>query len=308
MTDQNELIPLLLGDILRHHRQKKGLSLVQAAERSRIRVSVLAAIEDSETSAIPSVYLRGYIRNYARYLGADPVELEALINKVRGAEPAVQTIFEVECRRGFTEKWLKFASYVAASALIGTLAWQFTYEAVRFSQGEGQRLSAVSPNNDDVIAGPGAPAAAPRPANMHLNASIAAIEVLRQGDDPAALPLAQAAWAAIDAPPDDARQRNLALSDGNHSLAIRTSADTWVEITDLSGEQLEMDLLRGGSMREYSGRPPFRVIIGRASAVELKMDDEAVDLGPHTRGNVARLTLGTGVQIEAASQVNAETH
>jgi hypothetical protein len=33
-------------------------------------------------------------------------------------------------------------------------------------------------------------------------------------------------------------------------------------------------------------------MIGRASAVVLSMDGEAVDLGPHTRGNVARLVLG----------------
>jgi hypothetical protein len=33
-------------------------------------------------------------------------------------------------------------------------------------------------------------------------------------------------------------------------------------------------------------------MIGRASAVVLSMDGEAIDLGAHTRGNVARLTLG----------------
>ncbi|MDT8319177.1 MAG: DUF4115 domain-containing protein [Xanthomonadales bacterium] len=308
MTDQNELIPLLPGDILRHHRQKKGLSLAQAAERSRIKVSVLAAIEDGETSAIPSVYLRGYMRNYARFLGADLVELEAHISRVRGAEPVVQTIFEVDRRRGFTEKWLKFASYVAASALIGTLAWQFTHEAVRFSQGDGQRMSSADPNQDGAVGSLATPTIPPRSANTHLNASIASIEVLNQGRDPVVPPLAEAAWAAIDAHPEDGTQGNEALSDGSHSLAISTSADTWVEIIDSDDAQLEMDLLRGGSLREYSGNPPFRVMIGRASAVELKMDEKLVDLGPHTRGNVARLTLDADRLIEAAPQANAETH
>ena len=74
------------------------------------------------------------------------------------------------------------------------------------------------------------------------------------------------------------------MEGSEHVLAVRTSADTWVEITDLTGKQLEMDLMRGGSVRQYSGQPPFRVMIGRASAVELKMDDQLVDLGPHTRG------------------------
>jgi len=32
-------------------------------------------------------------------------------------------------------------------------------------------------------------------------------------------------------------------------------------------------------------------MIGRASAVVLNLDGTTVDLGPHTRGNVARITL-----------------
>jgi cytoskeleton protein RodZ len=74
-------------------------------------------------------------------------------------------------------------------------------------------------------------------------------------------------------------------------LSITASADTWVEIADAAGNQLELDLIRAGSSREYNGQAPFDVKIGRASAVVLNMDGNAVDLGPHTRGNVARITL-----------------
>ena len=64
-----------------------------------------------------------------------------------------------------------------------------------------------------------------------------------------------------------------------------------MEISDAAGDQLELDLIRAGTSREYQGQAPFDVMIGRASAVELNMDGKAVNLGPHTRGNVARLTL-----------------
>jgi cytoskeleton protein RodZ len=76
-----------------------------------------------------------------------------------------------------------------------------------------------------------------------------------------------------------------------HNLSISTSADTWIEIADAAGNQLELDLVRAGSSREYNGQAPFDVKIGRASAVVLNMDGTAVDLEPHTRGNVARITL-----------------
>ena len=45
MTNQRELIPKLPGDVLRHHRDRLGLTLEQAAEQSRIKLSTLSAIE-----------------------------------------------------------------------------------------------------------------------------------------------------------------------------------------------------------------------------------------------------------------------
>jgi hypothetical protein len=91
---------------------------------------------------------------------------------------------------------------------------------------------------------------------------------------------------------------------GARRLAITTSADTWIEIHDGEGGQLELDLIRAGSQREYHGSGPFRVMIGRASAVVLSLDGEAVDLGPYTRGNVARLTLGD--EARAGDEATAE--
>jgi cytoskeleton protein RodZ len=270
MTSQKELIPMRPGDILRYEREQKGLTLETASAQSRIRLSVLNAIESGETGEIPSVYLRGYIRNYARYLGVDPEDLEDHMQHVQGAQPEVQTVFTAGGNRGNSEKWLKASSYLAASVLIATLAWQFTHEAVRFSQGDPQ----ISPS-------------AGGDTESHLNASIESVEVLKQNGNLQAGTAAGQAWAAIGEQVDSEP-----LSAGHHSLAVATSADTWVEIFDSEGEQLEMDLIRAGSHRQYTGQGPFQVMIGRASAVELVMDGEAIDLGPHTRGNVARMTLG----------------
>ena len=266
MTRQKELIPMRPGDILRYEREQKGLTIELAARQSRIKRSVLVAIETGETGEIPSVYLRGYIRNYARFLGVDSADVEDKMEHVKGAEPAVRTVFTVKNKRGNAEKWLKASSYLAASALIATLAWQFTHEAVRFSEE--------------------APPEA-RPANTHLNASIASVETLSKHTEPVGDSAAEQAWAAISGTPEpgqvDAAQP--------HILSITTSADTWVEISDAAGGQLELDLIRAGSSRQYSGQAPFDVMIGRASAVVLDLDGSAVDLGPYTRGNVARMTL-----------------
>ena len=68
-----------------------------------------------------------------------------------------------------------------------------------------------------------------------------------------------------------------------------------------------MDLIRAGNSRAYNGPGPFRVMIGRASAVVMSLDGEPVDLGPHTRGNVASLVLaGADTEVPDETEEKAE--
>jgi cytoskeleton protein RodZ len=307
MTAQKELIPMRPGELLRHEREKQGLTLERAAELSRIKPAVLSAIESGATSDIPSVYLKGYIRNYARFLRVEAPRIEETLEFATGSEPPVQSVFNVPNRRGRAEKWLKASSYLAASAVIAALAWQFTHEAVRFSQGDA-RLGADATAPAETVEGrgekPGA-AGESRAGNTHLNASIAAMEMLERRGELDGKAAAEQAWAAIggraDEPLPESHSATAAV-DGTHRLAMTTSADTWVEILDGQGTQLELDLIRAGSEREYQGVEPFHIMLGRASAVVMTLDGEAIDLGPHTRGNVARLVLGDA----AAASANAE--
>jgi cytoskeleton protein RodZ len=287
MSRQKELIPLRPGDLLRYEREQQGMSIELASRRSRIKPSVLEAIESGETGDIPSVYLRGYIKNYAGFLGADISGIEEHMEHVQGAEPEVRTVFTVNTNRSTAEKWLKASSYLAASVLIATLAWQFTHQAVRFSQGDSQLSSATEVPTESIGTDSPQNRQESRPSNTHLNASIASMEVI--GKDPALTGTspAEQAWAAISGN-TDATDDPASLQ---HRLMITTSTDTWVEIADASGKQLELDLIRAGSSREYQGQAPFDVMIGRASAVVLNMDGSEISLGPHTRGNVARFTL-----------------
>jgi cytoskeleton protein RodZ len=302
MTTQKELIPMLPGDLLRYRREQSGLTLERASELSKMKPGVLAAIESGETADIPSVYLRGYIRNYARFLGIDAAEVEERLAQVQGAEPVVQSVFTVDQGRGRGEKWLKASSYLAASALIAALAWQFTHEAVRFSQGESQLTAASAVPRDAGSQVSSEAAAERRPASTHLNASIASVEVLQQRGELSGKTAAGQAWEAIGE-----QGEPVAPAAGNHHLEISTSADSWVEITDGEGAQLEMDLIRAGNSRVYTGSWPFQVMLGRASSVVLTMDGEPVDLGPHSRGNVARLTLGGETAADSGQTQNPES-
>jgi cytoskeleton protein RodZ len=285
MTQQHQLIPMATGEYLKSLRLGRKLSLADAAKAVILDERLLQAIEEDNADHMALLYRNGYIRTYARFLKVPEDEISALLVSGDTREPALHHVFTEPPKRSSTEKWLRASSYVLASLLVGTLAWQFTHEAVRLSQngsrlqeGEGvaaESSAAISPTRQQSVSGP-------------VNASIAPLGALH-GKGANGLDSAEEAWAALSRP---------AITDGESRLKVIVSADSWVEITDANGQQLEMDLLRGGSDRSYHGQPPFKFLFGRASAVRLSLDGEAVDLTEFTRDDVAQLTWPQQLRAE----------
>lgn len=61
-----------LGQILREAREAKGATLGQAEAATRVRQKYLRALEDGDWASLPEpLYVRGFLRSYARYLGVD---------------------------------------------------------------------------------------------------------------------------------------------------------------------------------------------------------------------------------------------
>src|SRR5579859_4156079 len=72
-----------LGAELRAARESRDLSLEQVEKQTRIRIHYLTALEADEYTELPSaVQARGFLRNYARFLGLDADNLEARFNAV----------------------------------------------------------------------------------------------------------------------------------------------------------------------------------------------------------------------------------
>jgi len=81
-----------LGDALRERREHKGVTMEQAAEDTRIREKFLQAIESGDYQSLPgTVYTKGFLRNYAQYLGLDAEEMFALYTGERGGSDPART-------------------------------------------------------------------------------------------------------------------------------------------------------------------------------------------------------------------------
>lgn len=78
-----------LGERFRAAREERSLTLSEVGEQLRIRSVYLAAIEEENWKAIGApVYIRGFLRTYARFLGLDPEEAVAEFNAATGPPPA----------------------------------------------------------------------------------------------------------------------------------------------------------------------------------------------------------------------------
>jgi cytoskeleton protein RodZ len=80
-------------------------------------------------------------------------------------------------------------------------------------------------------------------------------------------------------------------AEGERELHFRFDEDSWVEVRDRNDKVIFSKLNRAGAEERVSGTPPFKLIVGNARGVRLNYGEQAVDLAPHTRVAVARLTL-----------------
>jgi len=79
---------MAIGQKLEEARNRKGISIREASESTKIRGDYLASFESGNFDLkLPEVYLRGFIRVYARFLGIDPESAVSDLNIELGIKP-----------------------------------------------------------------------------------------------------------------------------------------------------------------------------------------------------------------------------
>ena len=83
------------------------------------------------------------------------------------------------------------------------------------------------------------------------------------------------------------------IVDGEDTVVIQTTESCWVEVADATGYLLYGDLNQSGDELEVIGAAPFQILLGKASAAQVRFNGQVVDLEPHTTSEfTARLTVG----------------
>jgi cytoskeleton protein RodZ len=288
------------GAMLREAREKRGLHIAALAASIKVTPRKLEALEADRYAELPDMtFTRALAQTVCRVLKVDPEPVLAKLPaagdlprlaKVGGG---INTTFREAPGSqdpGEYTFYRRPVFWATLIVLLGAIALALIPERWVPWHGAADLPSLTVPAAAVEALSAAAPAAGPP------ESAAPAAEAAGSAPVTAVMPAAaaSASGSSIEtvhsAPPP-------ALASGGETgmttgvLAVRTSAESWVEVQDGRGQTLLSRTIQPGETVGLDGPFPFRLTIGNAAATQLTFRGEAVDLSSSTRDNVARLQL-----------------
>ncbi len=286
-------------------RLKQGISPEQAAQSLHLDRVIIERLEQDAYSELPPLtFVRGYLRSYCQLLGLSTeavfAKLDALQLEDQGAQ-LTRSPHLTQAGRRLPRAAIRTPSLLSLIALLvvllGAVAagtwWLLSDAPDAPATAPVPTENAAEPNTpsdegdssdaDNAIDSPPVPVDAPQDGEAFDPAE--GVEQSTESVRTQPMPAERVDSAAAPA-----------LSTPNNAatgevLELTIVGESWMEITDATGERLLFGLI-GSGQRELVGEPPFAIVIGDIESVELEFQNTIVDLQPYARGNVARFSLG----------------
>lgn len=283
------------GRRLRGEREALGVSVREVADTLNLSTNVVQALEDDDYKELPgAVFIRGYVRAYARLLDLDPAPLLEQLPVAGGkAVPVVREPELAEWIRRRPGLVLGVLGSAALALLIAGVLWLWPKEGINslWKSIDGSAVTVPPVEAEAAWEWEQAqqPVSSDRAAASEPASEAVELPADRAASEEAAETISTEHVAASGT--DGAGVQRLTPT-GTDTLTLRFSADCWVEISDVDGVVLYRELHRPDDVLDLVGQAPFRVKLGHAPGVELAFRGETIALAPHTRNNVAALVLG----------------
>lgn len=256
-----------LGALLREARERRGLSLEAVERQLRIRPHLLEALERGDLESLPSqVQARGFLRNYADFLGLEPqLLLDRYEERSRGRktapragiplEPAQRPSVQV---RSLRPRWLSPDLFIAAGvslAVVVLLIW-----------GGGRVMAAMRERTEAEVAASGflVPTASPTEAPGGATAEIPETNPT-QATELAALPAATLA-------PTATPTFLLAAAD-RVDLRIVAHQRAWI-LVQVDGREAFRGRVKPGDLMEYQAERLIEVLTSNGAGLRIIYEGE----------------------------------
>ena len=310
------------GQLLRMAREARGLTQPEVASRLNLRVSLVRDIdEDRFDQRTASTFTRGYLKTYAKLVGASEERVVAAyehlgLSEVKYAEMhsfSGRTRLEANENRMRLGSWLLFFALGAGAlywilgrpaekpavvtmdeqALLEAAGQPATDESNANPVGERNELTIAPAQGDTTRVQPAASAAA---VAITVSAAQAATPVVQApvADDMtsgAAQTTAVTAAAGHEPVSPAVAPAEVATPVEADALVISYSGNCWLEVTDASGKKVLSATRHAGQRDVLKGKAPFKLNIGAPKYVTVSFMGQAVDMQRFPVGRPARFEL-----------------
>ena len=272
------------GAKLREARERRGVTLRQIANATKISVGVLESLERNDISKLPGgIFGRAFVRSYAVEVGLDPEEtIQDFIaqfpnDSVTAGHPASDqgedhVAVESDRRTAGTFVWLIAVSVPIAAGL-------FYFSTLRSAPAASEPTAATS-----------APAPASRPVPAAAAPVISEPAVPAAGSSGAAPAVTTPAPVSAAAPPD-APPLLAAPASTQLTVAVTAKRPCWVSAT-VDGRKAIERLLKAGEQQTVTVHSDMVLTAGDASAIALRFNGaDARALGKAGEVVTARINL-----------------
>lgn len=292
------------GRLLQAGRERRGLELDALAQLLKVPVRKLQALEADRFEELPgAAFTRSLAQSYARQVGVDVQEVLALLpqavvppQRLEHVSRGLQTPYREGSGahfggsggRGGFEGFRPVHGVALALLALALLLWLLPpLSTLLPSLG----LSSRSELAAEVAAG--SEAAASSTVVVETVHGVPAEQVTTPVPPAASAVPVMPAPVAASAPPaaSSASAPVPAAAAPAGTVVLKTRAASWIEVRDAGNAVLLSRTLQPGETVGLDGAMPMRVRVGVASALELSLRGEPVDLKPYTRGTSATVVL-----------------
>ena len=279
MTAESEQTTLSFGRYLQSIRVEKGISLKAVSHETRIRLETLHFIEEEDHQNLPDeVYVKGFLRAYAKAIGADGDEAVqryisrlAVKRKLALSEAALYRTGGAFWRRLLLS--LGAVLCLIAATLYAVSAWRehnMPKEAVSTETAEPSATEPAIEKPDALSSAPAEEKAVPAPST----------EPSMDSADDKEVSDTDASTGSASPPPAKANK---------YRLTIDTIEETWLKII-VDDQQSKQYRLNPGDHIELEGSRNFNLLIGNAGGIRLGLNGKAVALSGKS-GQVVNIQL-----------------
>lgn len=288
-----------VGEQLRLAREARDLEVADIAHTLKLGPRQVEALECGDWHGLPGqTFIRGFVRNYARLVQVDPAPLMIQLNQVL-EKPADNLAMQEARPASMPNSGSGVSRRDRAVVFVGAGLVALAGLVYFLMPADLSALRESTQSLLDSLAQKEAPTSTPGPAAEGASAVPASEPVFPPGATQQQVMYPQVLAPAESPAPSAATPQKAESSPSQPAVVAANQPqmrflfdkDSWVEVRDRDNKIIFSQRLGAGAEQVVSGQGPLSLTVGYAPGVRLFWHGQAVDLVPHTKGDVARLVL-----------------